>query len=67
MNPADYFNDRATGKAPKDATAEQRQDRCPRCSSEDVRWRLQTGKWTLFSLQPGKLHQCKLNADAFGS
>lgn len=33
--------------------------RCKYCGSTDVRWRLQTGKWTLFSLQPGVLHLCR--------
>ena len=38
---------------------------CRRCGSTDVRWRMQTGKWTLFSLQPGVLHQCEIKADDF--
>lgn len=39
--------------------------RCNRCGSTDVRWRQQTGKWMLFSLQPGKLHVCELSEDDF--
>ena len=38
--------------------------RCSRCGSTAVRWRQQTGKWTLFSLQPGVLHECSPMADA---
>lgn len=38
---------------------------CNRCGSTDVRWRQQTGKWVLFSLTPGKLHVCDMNADDF--
>lgn len=37
---------------------------CKRCGSTDVRWRQQGGKWVLFSLTPGKLHECDL-ADEF--
>lgn len=40
--------------------------RCNRCGSTDVRWRQQTGKWVLFSLEPGKLHVCDLDDSAFG-
>jgi len=32
--------------------------KCKRCGSMDVRWRQQGGRWVLFSLEPGKLHQC---------
>jgi hypothetical protein len=32
--------------------------RCRSCGSTDVRWRQQTGKWVLFSLQPGVEHSC---------
>lgn len=32
--------------------------KCNRCGSTDVRWRQQGGKWVMFSLQPGVLHQC---------
>lgn len=39
--------------------------RCNRCGSTDVRWRQQTGKWVLFSLEPGKLHVCDLSDDDF--
>ena len=31
---------------------------CKYCGSQDVRWRQQGGKWVLFSLTPGVLHQC---------
>ena len=34
--------------------------RCNRCGSTDVRWRQQTGKWVLFSLKPGVVHQCPI-------
>lgn len=40
--------------------------RCNRCGSTQVRWRQQTGKWVLFSLEPGKLHVCDLDDSAFG-
>lgn len=32
--------------------------RCPDCGSTQVRWRQQTGRWVLFSLQPGVEHVC---------
>ena len=38
--------------------------RCNRCGDEEVRWRQQGGKWVLFSLKPGVVHQC-LIPDAF--
>lgn len=48
----------------------ERQPRCKRCGSTEVRWRQQTGKWVLFSLKPGVEHasECtaRPNADAFG-
>ena len=50
----------------EDEDQESRQPRCNRCGSTDVRWRIQTGKWTLFSLEPGKLHVCELDDSAFG-
>lgn len=37
---------------------------CRTCGSTEVRWRQQGGKWVLFSLEPGKLHECDL-ADEF--
>lgn len=43
-----------------------RQARCNRCGSTDVRWRQQTGKWVLFSNEPGKVHVCDLSDDDFG-
>lgn len=43
-----------------------RDPRCNRCGSTDVRWRQQTGRWVLFSSQPGVVHVCSApNADAF--
>ncbi len=33
---------------------------CNRCGSTDVRWRQQGGKWVLFSLKPGVVHQCPI-------
>lgn len=44
----------------------EREPRCDRCGSTDVRWRMQTGKWTLFATEPGKLHVCDLDDSAFG-
>ena len=40
------------------------QPQCDRCGSYDVRWRQQGGKWVLFSLKPGVVHQCPIR-DAF--
>lgn len=34
--------------------------KCNRCGSADVRWRQQSGKWVLFSLQPGVEHRCPI-------
>ncbi len=34
--------------------------RCNRCGGEEVRWRQQGGKWVLFSLKPGVVHQCPI-------
>ena len=36
------------------------QPKCSRCGSTDVRWRQQGGKWVLFSLKPGVVHQCPI-------
>lgn len=44
----------------------ERVPRCNRCGSTDVRWRQQTGKWVLFSNEPGKLHVCDLDDSDFG-
>ena len=33
---------------------------CNRCGDEEVRWRQQGGKWVLFSLKPGVVHQCPI-------
>lgn len=41
-----------------------RPPRCKFCGSTDVRWRQQTGKWVLFSLQPGIEHRCRGPATA---
>jgi hypothetical protein len=41
-------------------------ERCARCRSEDVRWRQQGGKWVLFSLTPGQVHVCEIDASEFG-
>lgn len=39
---------------------------CNRCGATDVRWRQQGGKWALFSLRPGVVHECPpLSADEF--
>lgn len=43
----------------------EREPRCNRCGSTDVRWRQQGGKWVMFSLQPGVEHVCELSADDF--
>jgi len=55
MAATDYFDpyDRDEDEEPV-----KRQAKCNRCGSTEVRWRVQTGKWTLFSLQPGVLHRC---------
>jgi hypothetical protein len=37
--------------------------RCNRCGSTDVRWRQQTGRWVLFSNQPGVEHVCDVSGD----
>jgi len=39
---------------------------CKQCGSTDVRWRQQGGRWVLFSNQPGVVHTCPINDDAFG-
>lgn len=47
---------------------EPRQVRCNRCGSTDVRWRQQGGRWVMFSLQPGVVHECpgrSASADEF--
>lgn len=46
-----------------DQGGDPRPPRCNRCGSTEVRWRQQTGKWVLFSLQPGKVHVCPLEDD----
>jgi hypothetical protein len=43
------------------------QPHCNRCGSTDVRWRQQTGRWVLFSNEPGKLHQCPIDDSDFGA
>jgi hypothetical protein len=40
-----------------------RQPKCNRCGSTDVRWRMQSGKWTLFSSKPGVEHVCPIKDD----
>lgn len=42
---------------------EPRPPRCKFCGSTDVRWRMQTGKWTLFDSKPGVLHTCPIKDD----
>jgi hypothetical protein len=39
------------------------QPRCKKCGSTDVRWRQQGGKWVLFSMQPGVIHNCDVTGD----
>lgn len=41
--------------------------RCRTCGSTDVRWRQQGGRWVLFSMQSGVVHQCAADdlADGF--
>lgn len=46
---------------------ERRDPRCNRCRSTDVRWRQQGGKWVLFSLSPGQVHTCEIDASEFGA
>jgi hypothetical protein len=43
----------------EDEQRDREEPQCKYCGSTDVRWRLQTGKWTLFDMQPGKLHLCR--------
>ena len=42
-----------------------RPPRCKHCGSRDVRWRQQSGRWVLFSLQPGVVHRCEVSPDEF--
>jgi len=59
QDPFDDDDERENGSYAK------RPPRCKHCGSTDVRWRQQTGKWVLFSLEPGKMHVCDLDASAF--
>jgi hypothetical protein len=38
--------------------------RCKRCGSTAVRWRHQGGRWVLFTLQPGVVHNCQQRGPA---
>lgn len=49
------------------ADVERRDPQCNRCGSTDVRWRQQGGKWVLFSLTPGQVHTCEIDASEFGA
>jgi hypothetical protein len=40
---------------------------CSRCGNTDVRWRLQGGRWTLFSSKPGVEHACVPTTDGFST
>jgi len=53
-----YFDDHEDELINRWAQQEVRPPRCKYCGSADVRWRQQTGKWVLFSLQPGVEHTC---------
>lgn len=44
-------------------SSEPRRTTCDRCGATDVRWRQQTGKWVLFSLQAGVVHTCPIVDD----
>lgn len=57
-HPGYFDSDREEREEPRDAC-------CNRCGSLDVRWRQQSGKWVLFSLQPGVVHVCEPDADDF--
>ncbi len=57
MRTPDYF-DRYDDEERADPRSQE--PRCKRCGSTEVRWRQQTGKWVLFSLQPGKEHVCEI-------
>jgi len=46
---------------------ERRDPRCNRCGATDVHWRLQTGRWVLFSSTPGREHACPINASGYGA
>ena len=64
MRIPDYFD--RTDADEEGVERDPRPPRCNRCGSTDVRWRQQTGKWVLFSSQPGVVHVCTApNADAF--
>lgn len=39
--------------------SERREAQCRNCGSREVRWRMQGGKWALFSLKPGVEHRCE--------
>jgi hypothetical protein len=41
--------------------AEKREAKCRNCGSTDVRWRVQGGRWVLFSMQPGFEHRCGMD------
>lgn len=51
----------------EDVDIERRDPQCNRCRSTDVRWRQQGGKWVLFSLTPGQVHTCAIDASEFGA
>lgn len=40
---------------------DKREAKCRNCGSTDVRWRMQGGRWTLFSLTPGFEHRCGMD------
>lgn len=63
MSSTDWMRD---GRDEWDDDEEPRPPRCKFCGSTDVRWRQQTGKWVLFSKEPGKLHVCPIEDD-FGT
>jgi hypothetical protein len=44
---------------------EAREPACRHCGSTEVRWRQQTGRWVLFSMQPGVEHVCEIDDSDF--
>ena len=62
---ADDYIQRMIERGPRLPMRERNATVCKFCGSTEVRWRQQGGKWVLFSLEPGKLHQCPI-ADDFG-
>lgn len=63
----DAMEDALDGRTANGYAIERRDPQCNRCRSTDVRWRQQGGKWVLFSLTPGQVHTCEIDASEFGA